>query len=354
MEIIPIILKGKLKDGEVPEMIQICPLGQWTDHPSGKFKVTEADVAKIIENYRQEENDIVIDYEHQTLNGGEAPAGGWIKELVNKSDKGLWAKVEWTKRGTGYLEGKEYKYLSPVLLSSYRDDEGWARPSVLHSAALTNKPFIDGMEPIVNKFNFAIKEEEEMDKKQLIQMLGLGEGASEEEIMTALSQLQASQNNGQSTEEDEGNEEGESAEIQIANSKLLEALDLEDGASESEVIATIHALKQNTVSGVNAQEFFALKKEFEEQKRDELVQLALSQGKITPAQKEWAEKYALDDPKGFKVFINKAPQVVPVGGRGDEFKYSKESKGQLDEVQTIINKQLGVDDELFKKYNQED
>jgi phage I-like protein len=352
--IIPIILKGKLKDGEVPEMIQLCPLGEWTDHPSGKFKVTKADVAKIIEGFEQEENDIVIDYEHQTLNGTEAPAGGWIKELVNKGDEGLWGKVEWTKRGKGYLEGKEYKYLSPVLLSSYRDDEGWARPSVLHSAALTNKPFIDGMEPIINKFNFTMKEEEEMDKKQLIQMLGLKEGASEEEIMTALSQLKASEA-GQGREEGEGDEGGEQTEeTQIANSKLLEALDLKDGASQSEVIATIHALKQSNVSGVNAQEFFALKKEIAEQKRDELVKIALSQGKITPAQKEWAEKYALDDPKGFKVFINKAPQVVPVGDKGDDFEYTKASKGQLDEVQTIINKQLGVDEEIFKKYNQED
>ena len=36
------------------------------------------------------------------------------------------------------------------------------------------------------------------------------------------------------------------------------------------------------------------------------------QGKITPAQKEWAKSYALSDPKGFGSFVEKAPQIVPM------------------------------------------
>lgn len=37
--------------------------------------------------------DLVIDYEHRTLNNVQAPAGEWIKELVLKRD-GIYVKVE--------------------------------------------------------------------------------------------------------------------------------------------------------------------------------------------------------------------------------------------------------------------
>ncbi|GAB6100428.1 phage protease [Halanaerocella petrolearia] len=348
MKITPIILKGELEGGEAPEMIQIIPLGSWTDHPSGKFRVTKADVVKIIENFAQEENDCVIDYEHQTLHGTEAPAAGWIRELINKEDEGLYAKVEWTKRGKEYIENKEYKYLSPVLLSSHQDEEGWNRPHVLHSAALTNKPFIDGMEPIVNKnYNFGMKEEEEMNKEELIKVLGLKEDATEEEVMTALKDLQSGNNQVGNGETGEGGESQE--ETKIVNSKVLDALDLEEGASQSEIVATIHALKQSTVTGVSVEEFNKLKQEMQRSKRDELVQLAMKEGKITPAQKEWAKSYAEDDPEGFKTFINKAPQVVPVDD-GEEFDLKTKTKSQTSEVQTIVNKQLGISEEDFEKY----
>ncbi|MFQ7451258.1 MAG: phage protease [Flavonifractor plautii] len=45
---------------------------------------------------------------------------------------------------------------------------------------------------------------------------------------------------------------------------------------------------------------------------EEAVELALKSGKITPAQKEWAKGYALKSPDGFKSFLEKAPQVVPM------------------------------------------
>lgn len=347
MSITPIMLKGELEGNEAPEIIQIIPLGSWTDHPSGKFKVTQADVVKIIENFTTEENDCVIDYEHQTLNGSEAPAAGWITELINKGEEGLYAKVEWTKRGEEYIENKEYKYLSPVLLSSHQDEEDWNRPHVLHSAALTNKPFIDGMKAIVNKnYNFGIEEEEEMDKKELIKVLGLKDDATEGEVLTALKDLQ---NDNQTSDEGDGGEE-----VKIVNNKVLDALDLEEGASHSEVVATIHALKQSTVNGVSVEEFNELKQEMKRSKRDELVQLAMKEGKISPAQKEWAESYAEDDPEGFKTFINKAPQVVPVDDEELDSSTNINSKVKTDKVQTIVNKQLGINEEDFEKYLDEE
>ena len=65
----------------------------------------------------------------------QAPAGGWIKELVLKSD-GIFAKVEWTKKARNYLKNREYRYLSPVVLVRKKDHKA----SQLHSVALTNIP----------------------------------------------------------------------------------------------------------------------------------------------------------------------------------------------------------------------
>ena len=94
-----------------------------------------------------------IDYEHQTLGGsyaapdGQAPAAGWIKAMIAEPGSGLWAEIEWTEQAIQRLERKEYRYLSPVAIVRKVDRKLVA----IHSAALTNKPAIVGMRPIVNR-----------------------------------------------------------------------------------------------------------------------------------------------------------------------------------------------------------
>lgn len=53
-----------------------------------------------------------------------------------------------------------------------------------------------------------------------------------------------------------------------------------------------------------------------ERDRDERVSKALSAGKITPAQKDWANSYAFSDPKGFDAFVAAAPVAVKLGELG--------------------------------------
>ncbi|MDI3547896.1 MAG: hypothetical protein PWR10_1548 [Halanaerobiales bacterium] len=354
-----IVLNSEIQAGDIPEMIQIVPIGSWTNHPSGPFKVTEEDIQKIIINAQMRKNDIVIDYEHQTLKDTEAPAAAWIKKLINKGPDGLWGVVEWTPRAKKYLENKEYKYLSPVLLAKEKDEEGWNRPSILHSAALTNKPFIDGMVPIVNKY-FNFKEADEIMLKKLIEILALKEDATEKEVLEAVKNLKGAKAEiakaldlKEDVSEDEilaALKDNSGKKSEGVSTKIINALDLNEDSDESEVVASIHALKQKSEAGISVEEFNQLKKKMAEKERDELVQLAMKQGKITPAQKEWAKQYALNDPKGFKAFIDKAPVVVPL----DDGDVILDNKNQVNDIQAIVNKNLGVDDELFKKYNEED
>lgn len=126
--------------GEPPEWIQIFADGQHTTSQAGDEKETwicDADSrSQIIAAFEEKGNDIVIDYEHQTLEGDEAPAAGWIKELADRGEQGLWARVEWTGRAKQYIRAGEYRYYSPVYLV----DPKSSRVRQLCNLAITNWP----------------------------------------------------------------------------------------------------------------------------------------------------------------------------------------------------------------------
>ena len=130
-----------------PERIPLIPYGRNSytrDGKSGEFNFTERDADAIIAEFTERARDLVIDYEHQTLAGSEAPAAGWINELVKTPD-GLEAGVKyWTDHAKARLESGEYRYFSPVLIFG-----SGGGPSALHSVALTNHPALHGVPALV-------------------------------------------------------------------------------------------------------------------------------------------------------------------------------------------------------------
>ena len=305
--------------------IQILPYG-WVETDKGKFLVDEQAIDLIMQEFAAKKNDKVIDYEHQTLENVIAPAAAWIKRLENKGKDGLWGDVEWTPRAAEFVKNKEYKYLSPVVFARKSD----GRAVVLHSCGLTNTPAIDGMHPIANKET----EDDSMDYlKMVAALLGLPETATEEDVKKAIADLQAKAQEGGQV---------------VANKEVLSLLDVPETATLADVKGKIIALK-NPSGYVKAEEFKALQDKLATQERDGLVELAMKSGKVAPAQKAWAEQYALKDPEGFKAFLKDAPAVVPIGTEvagGSE----AQRKQATDEVQLSVNKALGLDDETFKKF----
>ncbi|WP_427340614.1 phage protease [Caloranaerobacter sp. DY30410] len=317
----------------VPDEILILPLGRVMSR-KGPFVVDKVSFDEMYRYFKERNLDIVIDYEHQTLEGVQAPAAGWIKDLVY-TPEGIKAKVEWTKKAKEYLANKEYRYLSPVVLVRKSDNKAVR----LHSVALTNTPAIDGMKAIINNLNFDEGGFEMEFLKQLAKILNLAEDATEEQIIEAVKKLLEAANNKQEQEV-------------VANKEVLELLDLKEDAKLEDVKGKIIALK-NPAGYVSVEEFNKLKQQIQKKECDELVQLALSSGKITPAQKEWAETYALKDPTGFKNFIENAPQVVPLEeiANGD----GKQKKKQVSsDTMLSINKMLGITDEDIEKYGKDD
>ena len=318
-----------------PETITVLPLGHVVSS-KGEFDVDEGSFQAMKAQIAQRGVDLVVDYEHQTLKGVEAPAAGWVKEL-KLEDGNIVAVVEWTPRGAEYLKNKEYRYLSPVVNVRKTDNKAIG----LHSLALTNTPAIENMTPIVNSDNFE-GGHENMDMQKLAAALGLGPDATEEQIMEALQAMVA-----ENKSLKEGKQPGDEA--TVANKAVCELLGLKAGAPAADVTAKIMELKTGTIDGVNlAEELKALKAQNAQRDADAAVEVALKAGKITPAQKEWATSYALSDPKGFAAFAEKAPQVVPMGAVG--FEDIKSGGAPIDTATMMACKQLGVDPETAKKY----
>ncbi len=333
------ILKGgNVEINGVPETISVLPIGHVVSS-KGEFDVDEESFRAMKAQIAQRGVDLVVDYEHQTLKGVEAPAAGWVKEL-KLEDGCIKAVVEWTARGAEYLKNREYRYLSPVV--SVRKADGKA--TGLHSLALTNTPAIEGMTPLVNSENFEGGQSNMDILKKLAELLGLGEDATEEQIMEALSACVA-----ENKSLKEGQKPPAADENTVANKAVCELLGLKAGAPAADVTAKIMELKTGTIDGVNlAEELKALKAQNARRDADAAVELALKAGKITPAQKEWATSYALSDPKGFAAFAEKAPQVVPMGAVG--FEDIKNGGAPIDAATVMACKQLGVDPEEAKKY----
>lgn len=331
-----LVLICKMLDGDPPAEIQVLPYGEKISTPKGEFTMDEESAASVMSAWVAQKNQMVIDYEHQTLAGTEAPAAGWIKQLIDKGKDGIWAAVEWTERAGQYLKNREYRYVSPVVLQRKSDN----RIVRLINVALTNQPNIDGMVPLINKAGMTYSNKEDSTMwKEMLKRLGLADNATEQDAIAAINKIAT----------DAAAQSAAKGSVVVANKSVLTALGLADTATEAEITGTIMAMKQShTQVGAIAQELAALKTQIGAKDAADAVELAMKEGKITPAQKEWADEYAKRDLAGFKVFVAKAPVVV-VHGKivGDD----KPPEGGLDETQLAVNKQMGIDAETFKKYN---
>ena len=135
-----------------PETFLLLKFGRSVYTKDGKeggfdFDAPAADA--LIAEFNSRSRDLVIDFEHSTLSGNEAPAAGWIDRL-EKTAEGLAAHVKyWTDKAKEYLTQGEYRYFSPTLLFEH----GGKTPAALHSVALTNHPALHGVDALVANDN---------------------------------------------------------------------------------------------------------------------------------------------------------------------------------------------------------
>ena len=287
---------------------------------------------------------MVIDYEHQSLGDGEAPAAGWIKKMVNKGKDGIWVVVDWTKRASEYIANREYRFFSPVILVRPSDK----RIVAVMNVALTNFPKINNLRPIISKleadrlldidFDRQQKgKEEKLMLEKLKKLLGLAADAAEAKVEEAVQLLV---------------NKVKSFDMIVACKEVLEAVGAKPEATKEEVILIIGSLKAPAdVAKTLSLEVADLRKQLQEIKQTDLVQLALKEGKTSPEELDkWGRDLALKNPEQFKVIVLSRPagSVIPIGGIPPA---PPERDGGMDEVQKSINKMMGVSEEMWKKYN---
>ena len=135
-------------DGTGQTWLQIMPLGVW-DHPlHGKINITQNRVERFVKNFNDNvrEIDLDIDYDHKEF---DTKAAGWIKELADKGQDGLWALIEWTASAWRSLRDREFRYFSPEFVDEWEHPRTHQKfKDVLFGGAITNRPFLKGILPI--------------------------------------------------------------------------------------------------------------------------------------------------------------------------------------------------------------
>ena len=170
--------------------VHALPVGTWQHPIHGKVNHTPDRIQRFADNVNQKVRgiDLYVNYDHRE-HGGEA--AGWIKQAEARDD-GLWVFVEWTEDAAKKLKNKEYRYWSTEYSDEWEDPHtGQKHNDVLFGGALTNVPFLKNLVP-VNLSEFGHKADggnEVMDREKIIKLLGLADGATDEQIEAKLNEL---------------------------------------------------------------------------------------------------------------------------------------------------------------------
>lgn len=322
-----------------PTEFQILPEGRIEIEGEPPCYCNEEAAKNVIAAFKARGNDMVIDYEHQTLTDAQAPAAGWIKDLKWKGKDGLWAVAEWTAKAKAYLENREYRYFSPVMFLRAKD----RMAHVLINIALTNTPKMNNLRPIVAKLQLCdkttINEKEAIMIEKLKKLLGLAADAAEDKIAEAVeltvNKLKVL----------------ESAAPVLACKEVLDALGAKADAGKEDLVRIVASLKApGDVAVQLSQEVAALKMKITAMEQTDLVTLALKEGKTSPEELEkWGKNLAATNPDQFKLIVLSRPagSVIPVDG----LVIAKDSPaGIFDETTMTIAKMMGNTAEDIKKY----
>ena len=320
--------------------------------PYGKFRATDgrptdveawyvtdtngADVVALANNQR---NPLPIDYEHQIIhslkNGKEAPSSGWM-EYFYFTPQGIFADVSWTDKAADYIKNGEYRYISAVF--AY-DTDGYVR-KIFH-AALTNTPALDGMEEamVAASVNL-LQEDNPMDKKllaALCALFALKADASEADITEKVTALSAAK--------------GDSpVDVLDVYAKLAEkeqsvaALSTQVGNPDPAKFVPVEQV------AVLQADFNALKTSVEADKKEALITAALSQGKLAPALKDWAQSLSVE---ALSAYLEKAPAMAALSGEPQAKADPEQKVAALSAAEQAAARALGMTEAEFMAEHKE-
>ncbi|HHO59913.1 MAG TPA: hypothetical protein ENJ64_06685 [Thiotrichales bacterium] len=328
--------------------LQIFPAGQF-DAPHGAMEgegpwyIDAAVASKVIDRISSLSNDMLIDYEHQSLkttqNGKEAPAAGWAsRNAFEWREDGLYlTNPKWTAKASLYIESDEYRYLSPVFTYDAQTGEVL---DVL-SIALTNAPALDDMGRVelkaaANRLLPTHKEKEaqlmnEDLQNAILAALGLAADADLNDKAVAKT---AAASLATLAEEHKT--------LTAAAEEHKEAL----AAATAEKVDPAKYVPVDVVETLKTQ-VAALTEKVNESKMDELIEIGLTEGKLLPAQEGWARTL---DVAALTAYLENASGVAALTGQQTAGKtFDKDGNEELTEAELAVCAATGVSVDEFKK-----
>lgn len=301
----PIACSFKLS--EANGHIQLFPFGRFYPadgraEGAGGWYVDDSNGYALADSINALDIDLMIDYEHQTLylekNGQGNPAAGWIKQVEYRPNEGLFAEVAWTDKAASQIKSGEYRYISPLFIP----DSTGRVVSVLN-AALTNRPALHNLaEAFALSQQFKqFNQPEGQPMLKLLQQLFDAPNATEAEITEKLTALSAAKGSSQ-----------------VALSAVYDAL-----KTESDKAVALSAQVENPdpskyvalsqMQTVQA-ELNQLKAQMAADKADALITAALSDGRLLPAQKAWAENLGKSNLTALSEYLATTTPNAALGG----------------------------------------
>ncbi|MFM5757790.1 phage protease [Aeromonas hydrophila] len=339
---------------------QLLPVGPFKardgrpfDVPGGHWQLDKTIATTLINRAKALGQDILIDYDHQTLHiektGKEAPAAGWFNgnEIEWREGLGLFIKPRWTDRAAAMVDAKEYRFLSAVF--PY-DAQG--RPLELRMAAITNDPGVVGMQALAALSALPASQpgqlanpskETSMNEllKKLLAKLGieLTGDPTDEQLQKALTELDSLQASAKKAPELEAALSAEKASLAALKAQPGGQVDL----AQFVPVATYNALVTQVA---------ALTAQVDTTDAATLIKEARTAGKVVAAEEEYLIAYAAQ--KGvaaLKALLEPRPAIAALAASQTSAVVMPEKKG--DAVLTAEDKyaaeQLGISHEDFAK-----
>ncbi len=298
--------------GASAKTVRLVPDGE-VQSKRGNLILDAQGAAAIIAEFDKHETPLVIDYEHATLGGefatpdGRARAAGWINKLWYEPGRGLMGSVKWNREALEDIRSASYLFLSPVLMVRKVD----RRAVGLHSAALTNKPAIAGMDRLAASES-SPKEETDMNGTKQADAEGAERGEqTPDKLLVKIQTLLKQQ--GVTLEEGASREAVLEAVIEVLGGASNEGAD-KTPESAARGVETHAAVLSATLG--QAQELAAMKAKEADRLADERLQVYLDKGVLVEAwipMMEAARFLAANDPDRFESLMSHAVPIIPQG-----------------------------------------
>ena len=288
----------KTIDNGVVEDVHVAPIGEFYGSDSKGNPIHEKITTEALQTLADKMNsgdDVLCDVDHQSCRHGvdkDTSAAGWFTHFFVDPIKGMFAKLNLTKRGKELLENREYRYTSPTFVL---DKDGV--PVNMHSISLTNTPAFKGfINPIINSeaTPVDIKKESitDMTKEELVTLI--------KETVTAMNSCASSE---KKVEEVKNEEVVEVKEEQTADTSEKP---VENAEEEKPVEVKEEVKNEDTVekTEASAEEEKPVEKK-EEIIKEEALNSAPTIGADISGKAEWADLHG----KAFWAYLKAHPEV---------------------------------------------